>query len=74
MDTGRCVRNEKKQYEISFEILSNGKIRFRRKKENGNIISILRELCDFDEVENLKHFLNSSDKIELILGDDILCG
>jgi len=62
---------------LALEILSDGRIRFRRgdKKYNDNMIQVLSHLIDDPDVmKDLTEFFKGSEDIELLMGDTIFCG
>ncbi len=62
---------------ITLEILSDGRIRFKRgsKQHNENMIKILSSVVEDQEVmDGLVKFFEGSEEVELIVGDTILCG
>lgn len=63
--------------DITLEILSDGRIRFKRgsKQHNEHMIKILSSVVEDQEVmDGLVEFFEGSEEIELIVGDTILCG
>ena len=69
---------KKKNLEIDLEILSTGEVRFRREKRREYrefLLGILSHLVDDEEkIIKIKNFLDGAEDIDLILGDEILCG
>lgn len=68
-----------KDIEIMLDILSTGEIRFpreRREECRSILLEILTDVVDKDEkkVEEIKLFLSGSDNVDLILGNEVLCG
>jgi len=62
---------------IILQILSDGRIRFKRgsKEHNESMIRILSNIVDDPKViEELTEFFKGSEEIELLVGDTILCG
>lgn len=70
------MSNQKKSEEIELEILSTGEIRFRRdgKIVNDALVDILSGITDKKELVKLKEFFAEMKEIEIILGDQLLCG
>ena len=65
--------------EIMLDILPTGEIRFpreRREECRSLLLEILTDIVDKDEkkVEEIKRFLSGADDIDLILGNEVLCG
>ena len=67
----------KKNEDIIIDVMKTGEIRIRRgnKKQNEGILSILKEMIgDPIKIKKIEKFLNETDEIEVLLGDEILCG
>ena len=63
--------------DITLEILSDGRIRFKRgsKEHNDNMIQVLSKVIEDPEtMEGLKNFFSESEEVELLFGDTIFCG
>jgi len=62
---------------LTIEILSDGRIRFKRgtKQHNENMIKILSNLVDDPEtMKGLTEFFEGSEDVEILVGDTIFCG
>ena len=62
---------------LTIEILSDGRIRFKRgtKQHNDNMIKVLSEVIDDpDTMCEIREFFEGSEDVELLFGDTILCG
>jgi len=62
---------------VTLEILSDGRIRFKRgsKQHNEHMIKILSSVVEDQEVmDGLVEFFKGSEDVELLIGDTIFCG
>ncbi len=61
--------------EIEIEFLSSGYIRFGRgPEEKLFLLNLLSCTINDDQKKEIEVFLNESDKREILLGEEILCG
>lgn len=63
--------------DITLEILSDGRLRFKRgsKQHNECMIRVLSNVVDDPKVmEKLIEFFKGSEDVELLVGDTIFCG
>lgn len=70
------ILKKKKSKDIELEVLSTGEIRFRRngKIVNDALVDILSGITDEKEIKKIKEFFDEMKDIEVILGDQLLCG
>ena len=62
---------------ITLEILSDGRIRFKRgsKQHNNHMIEVLSKVIDDqDTMDDLREFFKGSEEVELLMGSTIFCG
>ena len=70
---------KEKEIEIVLELLPNGEIRFSRERKEecrGFLLDIMKTIVDkdSDEIKRIENFLNGADDVELLLGEEVLCG
>jgi len=62
---------------LTIEILSDGRMRFKRgtKQHNDNMIEVLSNVVDDPKImEEIICFFKGSEDVELLMGDTIFCG